>query len=249
MTLILRKPWTRQPTSYQPLSEFALDFGLGEGLLPWSDRRVVSSSATIIPTTHGLAHRSAASSAGIVKRQVYGLPSLGTITGSYVGFLVVFRTTTTTANAIVGALGSDSGGSGNTLFNAYLTGTSNVDLTVAAGGAATNNTATFSGVNLNDGRVHSLLVMNGSYGDGAFSGAINVWIDGRTASSSSWGSGPGTGNAFTYVLSGGYRRGGTDGVYTTQGDVDQLGIWPIFRMSMPSAAEGLRLTRNAWEAF
>lgn len=247
MTLIIRRPWTRQSLAPVGLSAEARAAGFLDGMLPWSDWRTIGASATIVGTAQGLAHKSASSATGIVKRPT---PPLGTAAFQYIGFLTVFRTTTTTVNAVVGALGSEAGSSGNTLFNVYLTGASNANVTFVFGGSGSNQNVEITGVNLNDGVVHSVLVIAGPWTSGVTTVIADVYIDGRRASSSSFAAyAMGIANAYTWAMAGGFRRGGTDGVYTTQGDVEQLAIVPLLRWSPMPQAEGLAITRNPWALF
>lgn len=170
---------------------------------------------------------------------------MGNVANQYIGFLTTFRTTTTTANAVVGALGSPNGSSGNTLFNAYLTGASNVDCTFVFGNITTNQSMVASSVGLNDGRIHTLLAIAGPFASVSGTVVGHIYIDGRAVFKTSIG-GVTLGISHTYdsVLAGGFRRGGTDGVYTTQGDVDNLAIFPILRWGMPSDAEALAISRR-----
>lgn len=246
MALTISRSRFGYPPQARQLSAEAEAFGIREGLLPWSPNRIVGASATVHGTIAGLAHRSASTTAGIVRRII---PGIGNASGQFIGLLTTFRTTTTTANAVVGALGSESGSTGNTLFNLYLTGTGNADLTLVYGGSSTSLSFAATGVKLNDGNVHTVLAVAGPFTSSAENLTASIYVDGRRVATSATTQTLGIANAYTSVLAGGWRRGGADAVYTTQGDVDTLAVLPVLRWSMPSDAEALAVSGSPWRLF
>ncbi len=123
--------------------------------------------------------------------------------------LVVFSTQTVTTQAAYGSLGSESGTSGDTLFRVMSGAGFPSDCAIQVGGTSGNRVLESSGLACNDGRLHAAL---GTYeyfkNDG--SERLRLFVDGRLVVEGSASSPLGTAPTFEWVVSGGWRRGGSD---------------------------------------
>lgn len=196
-------------------------------------------TTTRVSTTGGMATRHLASGTNI--ERVRFSVRLGLASGTLpVSLVVVFRTTTTTTDRTIAALGSDSGEPGNTLF-AITTGVSSASaLRAIVGNSSGNASIESAAIDINDGAVHTAIVSFAGFT--LSSNPVDLYLDGRRVASTVI-SDTGVSNEYTWIVAGGSRRT-TD---LAGADCDVLAVYPILRYLPESDA--CNLSRNPWQLF
>ena len=159
-------------------------------------------------------------------------------------FLIVFSSTETGNDLRFGGLGSDDGGPGNTLFNCCTGSGSAADLRVQVGGSNDGQIYEYA-ANINDGRVHAVVVSVSRFSELGPAGEITTYLDGSLIGNEVGTNTLGTGSTYNWVCSGGIRRGGTD--LAVGATCKVLLVQPLARHV--TRIEGLALTRNPWQVF
>lgn len=211
--MYLRRPLKGLPYSRTEYSELLKDALAGDGLLPSlgpvtaSGRPVVTVGAvTRVVTPFGLASNHPGAGATTIQRATIPSSGIGTTTGG--GFLVVFTSDETGNDLRIGALGSENGASGNTVFS-FGTGTTTAsNLKVTVGGSVSNVASDYSGTNITDGRLHAALVSVDQW-SAALNSTYSVYLDGANLGSAVAGA-VGASSLYSSVVAGGVRRGGGD---------------------------------------
>lgn len=167
---------------------------------------------------------------------IKGMPA-----NQFISLLAVCRTTNTGTGLFIAALGSESGGSGNTVFG-LKTGTVANRIGALVGGA-TGHALDFesSAVSLNDGKWHAVMVVADLSGSAT---RVKIYADGVLVASSLTNAAAGT-LTYTSVCAGGFRRGATD----SPSFIGDVLLAQPFVGRILSDAEGCYLTKNYLSLF
>lgn len=243
--LKLLKPWTSQPAylapyrpgwSARPLTGLigGEQFAIGGGAV------TTVGTVTRVPTHRGMASSHAAGATNI-RRAVIPGSTLGTSSRG-ASLLAVFRTTATVTDQRIVALGSDAGGTGNTIFSIGSGTVSSAQLRITTGGSITSTAADTTGMTINDGFVHAVVLTLDSFTSA--SPAYAAYMDGRQVLSGNTFTSLGSANTYQYIVAAGFRRGGTD---TAGAACDVLLAVPFD--GFLNSADAVALSANPWQLF
>jgi hypothetical protein len=242
--ILVRQPWTRQPhVGAQRAPQWSQIMGTSlVGISPFADDNTLAVNVGTVgtaPSPFGNALNFAAGTN--MRRATIRGSTIGTVVGVGASLLGIIRTTSTATDGRMVALGSDQGGSGNTVFSI---GNNAGSLRVTVGGSATIVTPEVA-VSINDGQWHCVVLTLQAFTT-TLQCIYSVFYDGRKVLGADAGVATGASNTYNWIVANGFRRGGTDSAGIA---CDVALAVPFHRALTDSEAASISTVRSAWSLF
>jgi hypothetical protein len=241
--LLPASPWSRQPTLQSGLVlRPGINWSAGILARDWtlrSGRPTRIGTVSLARNGQGEAASFSGTGTNAVRTSILGGVALG---AGPLALLAVFRTLNTTADKTFVGLGSETGGTGNSVFAIACSATNAAQIRLIAGGSSSNGDGGgVAGTVINDGAVHAALLAVDKFSTSVASSA-RLFLDGRLVQTYAT---PAIGlSNYTSLVSGGFRRAATD---FAGGACDVL--WAQLLVGGVTDAVGNDLTRTPWASF